>query len=56
MFVVGSALCGQSHTMMELIAFRALQGLGAGAMLPITQAILGDIFPPRERASGPACS
>jgi EmrB/QacA subfamily drug resistance transporter len=49
-FVIGSALCGQSHTMLELIAFRALQGLGAGAMLPITQAILGDIFPPTERA------
>jgi EmrB/QacA subfamily drug resistance transporter len=49
-FVIGSALCGQSHSMVELIAFRALQGLGAGAMLPIVQAILGDIFPPAQRA------
>ena len=49
-FVVGSALCGQSHTMVELIGFRAVQGLGAGAMLPIVQAILGDIFPPAARA------
>jgi EmrB/QacA subfamily drug resistance transporter len=50
LFVVGSVLCGQSQSMIELIAFRALQGLGAGAMLPIVQAILGDIFPPAQRA------
>ena len=50
LFVLGSALCGQSHSMLELITFRALQGLGAGAMLPINQAILGDIFPPTQRA------
>lgn len=50
LFVVGSALCGQSHSMLELVGFRALQGLGAGAMLPITQAIIGDIFPPAQRA------
>ena len=49
-FVVGSALCGQSHTITELIAFRAFQGLGAGAMMPISQAIVGDIFPPAQRA------
>ena len=49
-FVLGSALSGQSHTMMELIGFRALQGLGAGAMMPISQAIIGDIFPPAQRA------
>ena len=49
-FVVGSALAGQSHTMNELIAFRAFQGLGAGAMMPISQAIVGDIFPPAQRA------
>ena len=36
--------------MTELIPFRAFQGLGAGAMLPITQAIIGDIFPPAQRA------
>jgi EmrB/QacA subfamily drug resistance transporter len=49
-FVVGSALCGQSRTMVELIGFRALQGFGAGAILPIAQAVLGDIFPPAQRA------
>lgn len=50
LFVIGSALCGQSQGMTELILFRAFQGLGAGAMLPITQAIIGDIFPPAQRA------
>jgi EmrB/QacA subfamily drug resistance transporter len=49
-FVVGSALCGQANGMTELIAFRAFQGLGAGAMMPITQAIIGDLFPPAQRA------
>ncbi len=49
-FVIGSALCGQSRSMMELVAFRAVQGLGAGAMLPINGAIIGDIFPPATRA------
>jgi EmrB/QacA subfamily drug resistance transporter len=49
-FIVGSALCGQSHSMTELIGFRTLQGLGAGAMMPIVQAIIGDIFPPAQRA------
>ncbi len=49
-FLTGSVLCGQSHGMIELILFRAFQGLGAGAMMPISQAILGDIFPPTQRA------
>ena len=49
-FVVGSAMCGQANGMTELILFRAFQGLGAGAMMPITQAIIGDIFPPAQRA------
>ena len=49
-FVTGSVLCGQSHSMTELILFRAFQGLGAGAMMPISQAIIGDIFPPAQRA------
>lgn len=49
-FITGSALCGQSHSMTELILFRAFQGVGAGAMLPISQAIIGDIFPPAQRA------
>jgi EmrB/QacA subfamily drug resistance transporter len=50
LFVTGSVLCGQSHSMTELILFRAFQGLGAGAMMPISQAIIGDIFPPAQRA------
>ena len=49
-FVVGSALSGQSHSMNELILFRALQGLGAGAIMPLVQAILGDVFPPARMA------
>ena len=49
-FVAGSAMCGQSQNMTELIGFRAVQGLGAGAMLPITMAIVGDLFPPAQRA------
>ncbi len=48
-FLVGSMLSGLAQSMDELIAFRTLQGLGAGAMIPIAQAIIGDIFPPAER-------
>src|SRR5919201_6699536 len=49
-FLVGSMLCGQAQSMEQLIAFRLLQGLGAGGVLPITQTILGDVFPLEERA------
>jgi EmrB/QacA subfamily drug resistance transporter len=49
LFMAGSALCGQAHSMTELILFRALQGLGGGAMMPINQAIIGDLFPAKER-------
>jgi EmrB/QacA subfamily drug resistance transporter len=49
LFMVGSALSGQSRTMMELIIFRGLQGIGAGAMLSMPRATIGDIFTPRER-------
>ncbi|MBP0458134.1 MFS transporter [Streptomyces bomunensis] len=48
-FVIGSALCGWSRSMNELIAFRALQGVGAGGLMIGVQAIIGDIVPPRER-------
>jgi EmrB/QacA subfamily drug resistance transporter len=49
-FLVGSILSGQAHTMTWLIVFRALQGLGAGAMQPIALTIVGDIFDLKERA------
>ncbi|HZC74470.1 MAG TPA: MFS transporter [Gaiellaceae bacterium] len=48
-FLVGSALCGLSQTMTELIAFRALQGLGGGGLIVTTMAVIGDVIPPRER-------
>jgi EmrB/QacA subfamily drug resistance transporter len=48
-FLIGSALCGISQNITELIVFRGLQGLGAGGLIVITIAVIGDIFPPRER-------
>jgi EmrB/QacA subfamily drug resistance transporter len=48
-FLIGSALCGLSQNMAELIAFRALQGLGGGGLMVVTLAVVADIFPPRER-------
>jgi EmrB/QacA subfamily drug resistance transporter len=48
-FLIGSALCGLSQNMTELIGFRALQGLGAGGLMVVTLAVVGDIIPPRER-------
>ncbi|MEU2537324.1 MFS transporter [Streptomyces iakyrus] len=49
-FVVGSALAGRAQTMDQLIAFRALQGVGAGGLMIGVQAIIADIVPPRQRA------
>jgi EmrB/QacA subfamily drug resistance transporter len=48
-FLIGSVLCGLAQSMAELIAFRALQGLGAGGLMVVTLAVVGDIIPPRER-------
>ncbi|MEV6758178.1 MFS transporter [Streptomyces sp. NPDC051214] len=48
-FVIGSALAGWSRTMDQLIAFRAIQGIGAGGLMIGVQAIIADIVPPRER-------
>jgi EmrB/QacA subfamily drug resistance transporter len=50
LFLVGSALCGFANSMIVLILFRAVQGLGAGAVQPIATTILGDIYAPTERA------
>jgi EmrB/QacA subfamily drug resistance transporter len=47
--LVGSALSGLSQTMWQLVMFRAIQGLGAGALFPISLAVIGDLFTPRER-------
>ncbi len=49
LFLVGSALCGLSQNMSELIAFRALQGLGGGGLIVTTMAAVGDIIAPRDR-------
>ncbi|MFL5481351.1 MAG: DHA2 family efflux MFS transporter permease subunit [Gemmatimonadaceae bacterium] len=49
LFLIGSALCGLSQNMTQLIMFRAVQGLGGGGLVVSTQAVVGDIVPPRER-------
>jgi EmrB/QacA subfamily drug resistance transporter len=49
LFLIGSALCGLSQNMTQLIVFRAIQGLGGGGLAVTTQAVVGDIIPPRDR-------
>ncbi len=49
LFLLGSALCGRSQTMTQLIFFRGFQGIGAGCLTPLVSTLLGDIFPPAER-------
>ncbi len=49
LFLVGSVLCGMSQNMSELIAFRALQGLGGGGLMALVFTIIGVVVPPRER-------
>src|SRR5437762_4028302 len=48
-FLVGSALCGAATTMTQLVLFRALQGIGAGGLFPLSLAVIGNIVPPRDR-------
>lgn len=50
-FLIGSTLCGFAWSMPSLIAFRLLQGLGAGAIQPVTMTIIGDLYTAEERAS-----
>ena len=49
-FLIASLLCGLATTMPELIAYRALQGIGGGAVLPVAHTVVGDIYTPEERA------
>src|SRR3954462_11305975 len=48
-FLIGSALCGLSENMTELIVFRAIQGLGGGGLMVSAQAAIGDVVAPSER-------
>ena len=48
-FMLGSALCGTSRTMTQLIIYRGIQGIGGGIMMPMAMTVVGDIFPPEKR-------
>ncbi len=48
-FLAGSALCGLSQNMNDLVLFRAIQGIGAGGLISLVLAIIGDVVPPRQR-------
>jgi len=48
-FLLGSALCGAATDMTQLVVFRALQGIGAGGLFPLSLAVIGNIVPPRDR-------
>ena len=49
-FLVGSALCGLAWNMMSLIAFRVVQGIGSGALIPVSQTVVADIYSGEARA------
>src|SRR5260221_9399323 len=48
-FLLGSALCGAATDMTQLVIFRAVQGVGAGGLFPLSLAVIGNIVPPRDR-------
>jgi EmrB/QacA subfamily drug resistance transporter len=48
-FLIASVLCGSAWSMVSLIAFRGLQGIGAGAIIPMTTTIVGDLYEPADR-------
>ena len=48
-FILGSALCGAAQNMVQLVVFRAILGIGAGGIFPLTLAMVGMIVPPRDR-------
>src|SRR4051812_8442025 len=48
-FLIGSALCGAAQSMTQLVLFRAVQGIGAGGLFPLSLAVIGNIVPPRDR-------
>src|SRR5579884_123063 len=48
-FLLGSALCGVAQSMTQLVLFRAVQGVGAGGLFPLSLAVIGNIVPPRDR-------
>ncbi len=50
LFLLGSILCGQARTMEQLVAFRAVQGIGAGGVLPLAFTIIGELFTLEQRA------
>lgn len=50
LFLVGSSACGLAPNMLTLILFRIVQGIGAGCVMPVTQTLISDIYPPAERA------
>ncbi|WJH32340.1 MFS transporter [Paenibacillus sp. CC-CFT747] len=55
-FMIGSALCGTAQSMTQLIVYRAIQGIGGGALMPIIFTIVFDIFPPEKRGRCRGCS
>ncbi len=55
-FLVGSVLSGTSQTMGQLIAWRAVQGIGGGGLMVLSQAIIGDVVPPRDQRGTPNCT